>query len=517
MLLLLILVGGVIAIAHSATSPWVAWTLTLFAAGSIVAVLFIVRERDRAFTKTLKQFVSAARDITHGRNRRRISSQISTPFADLAAAFDQMVDARIEAEERLRRAHESLEFKVHARTVELYRANKALKEESEQRIHAEREFHQAQKMDALGKLAGSIAHDFNNLLTVIIGGVECVRKQLGEGHPDSELLQVVQQAGERAAGLTRPLLTFSRNQVTTAEALSLNDAVKEAAGMLGRLLGINIELRQQLDSQLPLIKGSATQVQQVIMNLAVNARDAMNGMGILTVTTRKTVRATADHEESFVELSVSDTGSGMDEATKARIFEPFFTTKPAGRGTGLGLSTVFGIVKQMGGTLEVDSALGQGTTFRIVFPATQAIEEETKEFIDAPQETTGACDETILLVEDEEDIRWLTILNLENQGYTVLAASSGDEAIVLAETHNKEIDLLITDVQMPGINGVQLAELLSRQIPGLRVLFVSGHSNDTLSEEVLRSTNARYLQKPYLSDALLSAVQSSLSGMTVAA
>jgi signal transduction histidine kinase/CheY-like chemotaxis protein len=411
-----------------------------------------------------------------------------------------------------------MELKVAARTAELFRANKALRDESEQRTKAERDFHQAQKMDALGKLAGSIAHDFNNLLTVIIGGAEAVRRQLGENHKCAHILKTVEQAGERAAGLTKPLLTFSRNQVISLEPLSLNTAVEEAGRMLVRLLGVNIDLRLELAPNLRLVKANSNQVQQVLINLGVNARDAMDGTGILTFKTRN-LRLTLEEQrrqnvaaaDEWIEIAVSDTGSGMDAATKARIFEPFFTTKPAGKGTGLGLATVFGIVKQSGGFVEVESELGTGTTFRVVFPATTAEVEPV--FAPEPIAPAGALEEdaTLLLVDDEEDIRELAAIMLEERGYRVLSAPNAEEAIVLAETHAHEIRALITDVQMPGMTGVQLAQVLSRLIPDLRILFVSGHSNETISEDVLLDVEADYLQKPYFGDALANKVRQILT------
>jgi signal transduction histidine kinase/CheY-like chemotaxis protein len=471
----------------------------------------------RSIAQPLAHLVEVARTITRGRARLRASPKAAGDFRALAEAFNQMIDARQQAEEKLQLAHDSLELKVQARTIELWRANKALQEESEQRGRAEREFQQAQKMDALGKLAGSIAHDFNNLLTVIIGGAECAREQLGRDHPAVPLLRTVQQAGERAAGLTRPLLTFSRNQVLALEPLCLNDSAKEAAGMLQRLIGVNVEVRMELDAQLRLVKANANQLQQVLINLGVNARDAMDGMGVLTISTREAVvtsSAAVRHgvacAEHWVELAVRDSGCGMDATTKARIFEPFFTTKAPGRGTGLGLATVFGIIKQMGGFLDVESAPGEGTTFRIFLPATDDLEAPTVTGIEPPPKTQTHGGETLLLVDDEEDIRELAVLTLESRGFRVLAAASGDEALMLAEKYAGEIRVLITDVMMPGMNGVQLADIASRIVPGLKVLFVSGHSNEAISDETLRATNGDYLQKPYLGEALASKIRAVL-------
>lgn len=496
---------------------WAEVLLTVAAVAAVACSSATVILAVRSIAQPVAHLVEVARTITRGRARLRASPEIAGDFRILAEAFNQMIDARQQAEEKLQLAHDSLELKVQARTIELWRANKALQEESEQRGRAEREFQQAQKMDALGKLAGSIAHDFNNLLTVIIGGAECAREQLPAEHPAVPLLRTVQQAGERAAGLTRPLLTFSRNQVLALEPLSLNDAAEEAAGMLQRLIGVNVEVRMTLDPKLRLVKANANQLQQVLINLGVNARDAMDGIGVLTIATREAVvtsSAAVRHgvpcAEYWVELAVSDTGCGMDATTKARIFEPFFTTKEPGRGTGLGLATVFGIIKQMGGFLDVESAPGHGTTFRIVLPATEELELPTVSGVDpAPRsETKGG--ETLLLVDDEEDIRELAIITLESRGYRVLAAASGDEALVVAEKHAADIRVLITDVVMPGMNGVQLADIASRIIPGLKVLFVSGHSNEAISDETLRATNGDYLQKPYLGEALAAKIRAVL-------
>ncbi len=495
------------------------WLLALLAATSFAGAAGTVYFGSRANTRPIKYLVDIARDVTHGRARRKAKPEETGELRDLAEAMNQMMDARDEAEERLRIANDSLELKVSARTAELWRANMALREESEQRGRAERDFHQAQKMDALGKLAGSIAHDFNNLLTVIIGGAECARKQLAAGHPTLALLHTIQQAGERAAGLTKPLLTFSRNQVLAVEVVDLNDSAQEAGRMLHRLLGVNIELRLELDSALHAVKTNPNQLQQVLINLGVNARDAMEGIGVLTVTTRNAVleaAAAAAHgvpaADLWVELIVRDTGCGMDAETKARIFEPFFTTKPVGKGTGLGLATVFGIVKQAGGFLRVESAPGEGTAFHVFLPATtEAPAAAAAPAAIAPSLVPEQATETILLVDDEEEIRELAAITLEERGYRVFAAASAEDAITLAEQHRQEIRILMTDVVMPGINGVQLAELLSKIVPDLCVLFVSGHSNESISAGTLRATNAAYLQKPYRGEELLTKLREILT------
>ena len=488
------------------------WLLVALAAGAIASTVCACVCVRRSLAKPLGHLVEVARAVTHGRGRFRASYELAGEFRELAEALNQMIDTRQSAEEKLKAAQQILDLKVHARTAELWRANKKLQDESEQRTKAERDLQQAQKMDALGKFAGAIAHDFNNLLTVIMGGADCAMHHLADHHPATDFLRTVRKAGDSAAALTRPLLTFSRNEVLSVEPLDVNESVKDAALLVGRLIGINIEVRLALESGLPPVLANANQLQQVLMNLSVNARDAMNGQGLLTISTATVAldpqvarRHEASSESPWIQLTVRDSGCGMDAETKARIFEPFFTTKPAGRGTGLGLATVFGIIKQAGGILEVESAIGEGTSFVIYLPVT----DKRASAHDALPETAGTLScggETLLLVEDEDDIRELAAVMLEGRGYTVLAAADAEQAVLLAEKHANEIRGLITDVVMPRINGLQLAELLMPIIPGLRVLFVSGHCRETVAPEALLA-NADYLQKPYRSETLLATVE----------
>jgi signal transduction histidine kinase len=510
----------IITIAHSlpvtSAGMWREWLLILLAVGALVAAVATCIRAGRSMSVPVAHLVEVALAVKNGRARHRASGKVAGEFRHLAEALNQMIEARQQAEEKLKLAQESLELKVHARTVELWRANKALREEMEQRAKAERELQQAQKMDALGKFAGSIAHDFNNLLTVILGGAECAMQNLRPDHEAMQFLRTIWKAGESAASLTRPLLTFSRNEVREVEALSLNECVEDTAMLVKRLIGVNIKVNLHLAPDLPKIVGNENQLQQVLVNLAVNARDAMNGTGELTMTT---LRATVDPEtqlrhgvtgDDWIELRVGDSGCGMDAETRSRIFEPFFTTKPAGRGTGLGLATVFGIVKQAGGFLDVESTVGVGTTFRIFLPVSDeplaSPEAETPATV-----TTTAGGETLLLVEDEDEIRELATLMLEGRGYTVLGAANAENALELAKKHLSEIHALITDVVMPRINGVQLAEMLVAMKPDIRILFVSGHCRESVSPETLSANKAEYLQKPYRSDSLLSAVQQVLA------
>jgi two-component system cell cycle sensor histidine kinase/response regulator CckA len=513
---LLLMIG----VAHSFPGGSVSlksWLMVALAVGGIAATILACVRVARSLARPIAHLVEVARSVTHGRARHRASPEMAGQFRVLADALNQMIETRQREEEKLKLAQQSLDLKVHARTAELWRANKALREEMEQRAKAERELQQAQKMDALGKFAGAIAHDFNNLLTVILGGTECAMQQLSDQHAAVDFLRTVRRAGESAAALTRPLLTFSRNEVLSVEPLDLNDSVKDAALLVGRLIGVDIEVQLQLASRLPAILANANQLQQVLVNLSVNARDAMNGKGKLTISTatawlneEMAARHEVSAEGQWVRLAVSDSGCGMDAATKARIFEPFFTTKPAGRGTGLGLATVFGIIKQAGGILEVESVVGEGTSFQIYLPVTeQTVAPDVTAAVLAPSSVCGG--ETLLLVEDEDDIRELAVLMLEGRGYTVYAAADAEQALLLAEEHGSEIRGLITDVVMPRINGLQLAEMLMPLIPGLRVLFVSGHCRETVAPEALIA-HADYLQKPYRSDTLIAKIEALLSG-----
>ncbi len=512
----------IITIVHSlpmaSAGMWQQWLLISLAVGAMLAAVATCVRAGRSMTVPVQHLVEVAMAVKNGRAKHRASGKVAGEFRPLAEALNQMIEARQRAEDKLKLAQESLELKVHARTVELWRANKLLQEQIEQRTKAERELQQAQKMDALGKFAGSIAHDFNNLLTVILGGAECAMQHI---RPESEAMQFIRtiwKAGESAAALTRPLLTFSRNEVREVEPINLNQTVEETAMLVRRLIGVNIDVKLKLDSELPRIVGNANQLQQVLVNLAVNARDAMNGTGTLTMAT---LRGAVDpemmlrHEATsidWVELRVSDSGCGMDAETKQRIFEPFFTTKPVGRGTGLGLATVFGIVKQAGGFLEVESEVGVGTTFCIYLPVPDEPIEDVVSHEPAAPSAELAGGETILLVEDEDEIRELATIMLEGKGYNVIGASDAEEALVLADQYGAGIHALITDVVMPKISGVQLAEILANRFSHLRILFVSGHCRESVSPETLSANRAEYLQKPYRSESLIAAVQQVLAG-----
>ncbi len=361
---------------------------------------------------------------------------------------------------------------------------------------------QSQKMEALGQLAAGVAHDFNNLLTVIMGYTDFLTTHLDRTSQMLPFLEEIGKASERASVLTRQLLVFSRQQILQRQVLNLNSIVENLAGMLARIIGEGIELQTKLASDLGNVEIDRGQAEQVILNLAINSRDAMPEGGSLLIETSNVAL-----EEPYVDthlgvrpgdyvmLTVSDTGCGMDERTKARIFEPFFTTKPPGKGTGLGLATVYGIVRQGGGSIWVYSEPDKGTTFKIYLPRTGRLVEESREGLE--QDLSAGGNETVLLVEDEEVLRVLIKRVLESIGYTVLAAGDGLEAIRISEQYPGRVHLLLTDVVMPEMDGFALSERLLAKWPGMCVLYMSGHSTDTTSHYSAVEQGSHFLQKPF--------------------
>jgi two-component system, cell cycle sensor histidine kinase and response regulator CckA len=368
-----------------------------------------------------------------------------------------------------------------------------------ERQELEEKLRQSQKMDAVGQLAGGIAHDFNNLLTVISGYAEILGRRVGsEGNGSRELVEIG-KAAERAAELTRQILAYSRKQALKPRVLDLNDLVAEVQAMLERLIGEHIEFSTTLAEDLGSISADNGQIEQIIMNLVVNARDAMPEGGKLLLETRNLTLADSTNRRpdmppgDYVVFAVTDSGQGMDAATVGRIFEPFYTTKARDAGTGLGLSTDYGIVKQSGGHVEVESDPGIGTSFRLYFP--QVAEMAEAVVPKPPDERPLTGSETILLVEDEEALRGIGKQMLETYGYTVLLAADGAAGLELAQNHPHPIQLLMTDILMPKMGGIELAERLSTLDPKLKVLYTSGYNDSEGSLQMVART--RYLPKPY--------------------
>lgn len=380
-----------------------------------------------------------------------------------------------------------------------------------ERKQLEEQLRQSQKMEAIGQLAGGVAHDFNNLLTAINGYSSLALQRLEDGHPITPYLEEVKKAGDRAAILTRQLLAFGRKQILQPLAINLNDVVTDMNKMLQRLIGEDIRLTAKLDPALKRIRADPGQVEQVLVNLVVNARDAMLQGGKLTIETA-TVELDSDYAGKhigfvpgkYVMLAVSDTGTGMSDETRARIFDPFFTTKEKGKGTGLGLSTVYGIIKQSGGNIWVYSELGHGTTFKVYLPELSMTPLKEPAMVElAP----SGGSETILIVEDEDVVRGLAQKILEQSGYKVMAASRGAEAISLCQERAESIDLLLTDVVMPETSGKEVADRMSELLPGLRVLFMSGYTDEAIVHHGVLDSNVEFIQKPFTPAALVKRVR----------
>ncbi|MFO0712095.1 MAG: PAS domain-containing protein [Sandaracinus sp.] len=417
----------------------------------------------------------------------------ATVATDITALKQVELELR-ESEERARQALAALE-----------KANE-ISRRTEERLR------QVQKMEAVGQLAGGVAHDFNNLLTVILGNVEELEETLRPSDPAREPIGEIESAGKRAADLTRQLLAFSRRQVLEPRTVALNDLVRGAERMLRRLIGEDVELTLALSPPLDPCLLDPNQLEQVLMNLVVNARDAMpRGGQILIETANVTLDATyaAEHPEvtpgAYVRLTVSDTGIGMTPAVRAHIFEPFFTTKQDGQGTGLGLSTVYGIVRQSGGSIWVYSEPGQGTVFKVYFPSTAGRPVQLAEASAAMGTNRGT--ETILLVEDDDRVRSIVASMLRRGGYHVLQASNGGEALLLCEEHPLSIHLMLTDVVMPKLNGRKLAERLCRIRPELRVIFMSGYTENAIVHHGVLDPGLDFLAKPISSPMLLAKVR----------
>jgi two-component system cell cycle sensor histidine kinase/response regulator CckA len=384
-----------------------------------------------------------------------------------------------------------------------------------ERKRLEDQIRQAQKMEAVGRLAGGIAHDFNNLIQAVLGYTNLMLVRLPPADPNRDTVEQIEKAADRAASLTSQLLAFSRKQVLKPKVFCLNNSVADMTKLLQRLIGANIQLRTELADPIGFVRADPGQVEQVILNLCVNARDAMPQGGSLKLRTssidipERLEGFSADfHGGRYSVLSVTDSGCGISPENRAKLFEPFFTTKELGKGTGLGLSIVYGIMKQSGGEIGVESELGKGTTFHIYLPEVEARPEEGGKQVTAAKKSTGG--ETVLLVEDGEIVRTMLVEVLQSNGYTVIESRDGEEALQRAAEHKGKLDILITDLVMPKISGRHLADKLHHTRPGLRVLFISGYTDDEVVRHGKLDANAEFLQKPFRPDALLVKVRSML-------
>ena len=485
----------------------------------------------RNITGPLYQLTAGATAISRGDHSRAVNIRQKDELGQLANAFNAML-------EKVSNSQRELERKVQERTAQLEEANRQLESLSQSHAHkrsvAERErtdaleaLHttemqlvQSQKLEAVGRLAGGISHDFNNLLTVILGYSDIVKRNLQDGDPLKRNVDEIIRASERAASLTRQLLAFSRKQVMQPKVFDLNTVVNDLEKMLRRMIGEDIELRVSAEIDLGNIKADPVQLEQVIMNLVVNARDAMPKGGKLSIETANVYLDESYSREhvsvvpgDYVMVAISDTGCGMDEETRLRIFEPFFTTKEQGKGTGLGLSMAYGIVKQSGGNIWVYSEEGRGTTFKIYFPRVTAEAQEYKRASQASEVPGGS--ETILLVEDAELVRTLARQVLQTVGYRVLEAANADAAIKLCDGINGDrIDLLLTDVVMPGMSGNDMSRILMAKQPGMPVLYMSGYTDDAIVQHGVLEAGINFLQKPFTPAALAAKVREVLDAVT---
>jgi len=435
-----------------------------------------------------------------------------------------MTEAR-KREDELREARDNLEQRVAERTADLVAKKEELekliterKRAEEQRRKLEAQLYRAKKMEGIGTLAGGVAHDFNNLLTTILGYAELALMQLGQGDPLYEHIIQIKNAGQKGASLTRQLLAFSRKEARRPELLDLNQAVAELEKILRRLIREDIELVINPEAGLGPVYMDPSQMDQIIMNLVVNARDAMPEGGTLTIETANVELDRAYFREhgieesepgSYVMLAVTDTGIGMDEETQSKIFDPFFTTKPRGTGTGLGLATVYGIVKQNRGYIWAYSEPGQGTTMKVYLPrAGEVLEPGRGGDMEVGGGLTGA--ETILVVEDNDQVLDMIVKILDRYGYRTLPARDGAEAVRVARDFEGEIHLLLTDVIMPGLSGKEVAERLRSERPDMKVLFMSGYTENIIMQKGILSGDIHYIQKPFSFEGLVRKVREAI-------
>ena len=453
-----------------------------------------------------------------GRNPRDLVRSEKQPPAVYKDLWDTILDGRTWHGEMINRRKDGSVYTEYQTVTPIVDATGAIthfvaiKRDISERLQLEAQFRQAQKMEGVGQLTSGIAHDFNNLLTVINGTSDILLEQIDAGDAAHEDVAEIRKAGERASRLTRQLLAFSRQQVLAPQVLRASAVVADMASLLERLLGEDVDLAIVAPSDAGSVHVDVGQLEQVIVNLAVNARDAMPQGGRLTIETENISIGEADTDAygeavapgSYVRLVVSDTGAGMDEVTRLRIFEPFFTTKGPGKGTGLGLSTVFGIIKQSGGFIRVYSEVGTGSRFAIYLPqvpATGAIDRP------APAKRASTGTETILLVDDSDGLRRLSTRVLRSAGYTVLEAASGDAALEAVARHDGPVHLVLTDVVMPGISGRRLVEQLAETSPAVKVMYMSGYTSDAIVRHGVLEAQVPFIEKPFAPSALLKKVR----------
>jgi len=454
----------------------------------------------RVVSRPVRAVAETAAALAAGDMSRRVGFKGNDEVGKLSQAFDAMADALAAKEARLADHAHELERQIAQRTAALQ--------------FSEEKFRQAQKMDAVGRVAGGIAHDFNNLLTAILGYNELLLDQLAQTDPRRSWALEVRRAVESASEMTKQLLAFSRKQLLQLSYLDLNAVVSDMRNMLSRVIGEHIELVTQLDPEIGQVKADSAQLQQVLLNLSVNARDAMPTGGVLTISSGEAagdeVSAGEDSPQpaAWVVLSVADTGIGLDPRIREHLFEPFFTTKERGRGTGLGLSTVYGIVKQSGGEIRVWSEPGKGTTFRVYLP--RAMGAVTQSDVLSAETELPRGHETVLLVEDDEQVRSLAASVLSQQGYRVMMAPNGHEALDLSRSFLYPIDLLLTDIVMPGMSGFELARQL-REIRQFKVIFMSGYS-DVPASLATDAAGRKIIRKPFSPLILANACRDVLDG-----
>ncbi len=493
-------IGIDLSLQHAALQSLVRRTVLAVALGAVLAMLLGIVFVSLLLRRSITPLLAGIRGIGAGDLSQRVRLGRNDEIGEIGGAFNDMADRLFATLV----SKQELEATVLTRTAEL-------REALDQRIQLERQLAQSQKIEGIGILAGGIAHDFNNLLTPILGYTEMALLNLPEGHPAGKNLKVVLQSARRASDITRQILAFSRKQILDMKVLDLNDTIGAVVKMLRRLIGEDIEVRLELAAGLPCIKADPAQIQQVLVNLAVNARDAMPGGGAMTIQTSKT---TLDGSAAWIRkdlptgqyavLSVSDNGVGMDAETRQLIFEPFFTTKEVGKGTGLGLSTVHGIVRQHGGDISVYSEPGRGTTFRIYLPGVREAPAEENAAARPLAKGTGR----ILLVEDDEAVRELAKVMLTDNGYTVTSVAGGAEA--LEEARRSAFDLLVSDVIMPGMNGLELHRKIAEFAPGLKALYISGYPAGSGSLRNLFKEGEHLLQKPFTIAELLDKVHAAM-------